>query len=308
MPAVVPIIVAGATYSGAAAAIGTAIAGAAIGTTAATAIGAGVIGAGASLATGKSLKESLTTGVISGLTAGVGSTIGSAMAGAGSAADAAFVAADAAQLAGQGLSEAAIAQNLIASGVNSAAAQTAAQMAASGATESAISGSLGSGTLYAPTEAQPAPIETATQTPVQEAMYPGTEVQQTYTPAPDSLQSALPELGVETQATTAPLTTAPGSFASAISPEATASGFGLLSPIPSPSLSVQDAFRAARLANNLMQQPQQQQQQQLPQQAMVPPNVDYNELLGLLSQRPTGTGLLGTQFKPQPTNLTSLIG
>lgn len=353
MPAVVPLVVAAGTYTGAAAAIGTAIAGSAIGATAATAIGAGVLGAGASLATGKSLQESLTTGVVSGLTAGIGSTIGSAMAGAGSAADAAFVAADAAQLAGQGLSEAAIAQNLVASGVNSAAAQTAAQMAIQGASESAISGSLGSGTLYEPS---PAPISDATygqnvpvepgvtatvpeQTPSGAGTYEsgqGIDVMSggqgllsggspTYTPLelaqsnidPGLLEAMSREQVIAETAQTPYFQAAqsnidPGLLESmtaeqvATSPVLTSDV--ILPSMASPAMSLQDAFRAARLANNLLKQPQQQQQQQLPQQPMTPPNVDYNELLGLLSQRPSGTGLLGTQFRPQPTNLTSLIG
>jgi hypothetical protein len=111
MPAAVPLLVSGAVATGAAATIGTALAGAAISSAVATGIGAAVIGAGAALATGQDVGDALTTGVVSGLTAGVGSSIGSAVAGAGTLSDAAFVAADAAQLAGQGLSEAAIAQN-----------------------------------------------------------------------------------------------------------------------------------------------------------------------------------------------------
>lgn len=289
MPAVVPLVVAGATYTGTAAAIGTAIAGATISAATATAIGAGVIGAGASLATGKSLQESLTTGVVSGLTAGIGSTIGSAVAGAGSAADAAFVAADASQLAAQGLSEAAITQSLVASGVSQSVAQTAAQSALSGATESAIAQSLGSGTLY---QTPPAPIETATAVPAEQVAYPGVGVEQTYTPAPGSLQEVLPGLGVQTQASAAPFTAAPGSFAAATAPAATAAGYGLLSPIQSPSLSMQDAFRTARLANSLLgEQPtQQQQQQQLPQQQAGA--VDLLRLPQLTAKTPGVSGLL----------------
>ena len=37
-------------------------------------------------------------------------------------------------------------------------------------------------------------------------------------------------------------------------------------------------------------------------------NIDYSQLLGLLSQRANATGLLGTRFQPQPINLASLLG
>jgi hypothetical protein len=296
MPAAVPLIVAGATATGAAAAVGTAIAGAAISTAAATAIGAGVIGAGASLATGKNLQESLTTGVVSGLTAGIGSTVGSAIAGAGSAADAAFIAADASQLAAQGLSEAAIAQNLVASGITQSAAQVAAQAAVSGATESAIAQTLGPGNYF-----NAAPIETATGVPANEAAYPGVGVEQTYTPAPGSFQEALPGLGVETQASAAPFTAVPGSFAAATAPAATAAGYGLLATPPSPALSLQDAFRGARLANSLLgEQPQQQpQRQDLP--PMQATGVDLLTLPNLQARTANVAGLLsplGVNMQP----------
>jgi hypothetical protein len=148
MPAVVPLVVGAAVATGTAAAIGTAIAGAAISTAVATGIGAAVVGAGTALATGQKPEDALKTAVVSGLTAGIGSSLGAAASGAGTMTDAAFVAADAAQLAGQGLSQAAIAQNLTFAGVNSAAAASAASLAAAGLTEAAISSSLGSGTLF----------------------------------------------------------------------------------------------------------------------------------------------------------------
>jgi hypothetical protein len=298
MPAAVPILVAGATATGAAAAVGTAIAGAAISTAAATAIGAGVIGAGASLATGKNLKESLTTGVVSGLTAGIGSSIGSAIAGAGSAADAAFIAADASQLAAQGLSEAAITQNIVATGVSQTVAQTAAQAALSGATEAAIAETLGPGTLF---QSPAAPIETATGVPAEQLAYPEVAVEQTYTPAPGSFQEALPEFGVQTQASAAPFTAAPGSFAAATAPAATAAGYGLLASPPSPALSLQDAFRTARLANSLLgEQPQPQQQRpDLP--PMQATGVDLLTLPNLQARTANVAGLLsplGVNMQP----------
>lgn len=288
MPAAIPLIVAGATYTGASVAIGTAIAGAAISTAAATAIGAAVIGTGAALATGSNIGDALKTGVISGATAGIGSSLGAAMSGAGSATDAMFVAADASQLAAQGLSEAAITQNLVATGIGSATAQTAAQMAVSGATEAAISKTLGSGELFA----TPAPIETAT-VPVSDLGYPGVPIEQTYTPAPGSFQEALPGLGVETQASAAPFTAAPGSFAAATSPIATAAGYGLLATPPSPALSLQDAFRTARLANSLLgEQPQQQQQQRPDLPPMQATGVDLLTLPNLQARTSNVAGLL----------------
>lgn len=74
------------------------------------------------------------------------------------------------------------------------------------------------------------------------------------------------------------------------------------------TLSIGDALRGARLANSLLNQPQQQQSAQDIGQPMSATGVDYSQLLGLLSQRARGTGLLGTQFQPQPINLVSLLG
>lgn len=299
MPVAVPLFVGLASYTGATAAIGTAIAGAAIGTAAATAIGAGVITAGVSLATGKNIGDSLKAGVIGGVTAGIGSTIGSAIAGAGSATDAVFVAADASQLAAQGLSEAAIAQNLAATGIGASAAQTAASMAVSGAAEFAISEALGPGSLFDKQTPLPASME--------ERLSPATgpvEIEQTYTPAPGSLQEALPGLGVETQASAAPFTAAPGSFAALTSPAATASGLGLLSTPPSPSVSLQDAFRAARLGSQLFgQQPQQPQPQPQQQQQQQQPytGVDLLQIPRTRAGFPNVAGLLSpTELQPTP--------
>ena len=70
------------------------------------------------------------------------SSAGAGAAGSAAAADAAFVAADAASLAGAGLSEAAIAQNLVAAGVEGFAAADAAALAASGLSEAAIAQNL----------------------------------------------------------------------------------------------------------------------------------------------------------------------
>lgn len=147
-----------------------------------------------------------------------------------------------------------------------------------------------------------APVSEAIPVSTNPARFPGVEVQQTYTPAPGSLQETLPNLGVSTQASTAPFTALPGTFQAA-----TAATDGLLSKIASPALSLQDALRGARLVSGLLTPQQQQQEQQqignLPQGV-----VDYSQLLGLLSQRARASGLLGTQFQPQPLNLTSLLG
>jgi len=86
MPVVAPLLVAGAVYSGAAAAIGTAIVGATVSTAIATAVGAGIVGTAAGLATGQKFEDALKTGVMSGLTAGIGGTIGAAVAPGSSAA------------------------------------------------------------------------------------------------------------------------------------------------------------------------------------------------------------------------------
>lgn len=148
-----------------------------------------------------------------------------------------------------------------------------------------------------------APISEAIPVSTNPVRFPGVEVQPTYTPSPGSFQEALPGLGVSTQASTAPFTALPGTFQAA-----TAATDGLLSKIASPSLSLTDALRGARLVSGLLT-PQQQQQMEQQQIGNLPQGlVDYSQLLGLLSQRARGTGLLGTQFQPQPLNLTSLLG
>ena len=304
MPAAVPLLVGGAVATGAAATIGTALAGAAISSAVATGIGAAVIGTGAALATGQDVGDALTTGVVSGLTAGVGSSIGSAVAGAGTLSDAAFVAADAAQLAGQGLSEAAIAQNLVSTGVSSATASTAASLAASGATEAAISSSLGSGSLFTqPTPLPPttAPIVDATPVPAGELAFPAREVAPNFTPAPGSFQEALPGLGVETAASAAPFTASAGSFQAALP--------SLLTPAAaiSSSIGITDALRGLNLANQLMGGQQQTgvgvPQQQAP---FQPAGVDYSGILGLLGRQastPNIQGLLGPAQIRYPNSL-----
>jgi hypothetical protein len=89
-------------------------------------------------------------------------TLGAGAAGAGAAADASFIAADASQLAAQGLSQAAIEQNLVASGVDSFLAADAAQLALQGIGPDQMTGlltqSAGGTSMFAPTAAGAASV------------------------------------------------------------------------------------------------------------------------------------------------------
>lgn len=69
-----------------------------------------------------------------------------------------------------------------------------------------------------------------------------------------------------------------------------------------------DVLRAANTIRQLTTQPEQPQGQ--PQQVAqtAPGMVDYSGLLNLLASRARTSGLLGTQFQPQPINLASLLG
>lgn len=104
---------------------------------------AAAVAAGKTALQGGSFEDILTSAASSAIGAQVGGLLDSGTA------DAAFAAADAAQLAGQGLSNAAIAQTLSASGVDPVLAASAADMAASGASASSIASSLsGFGDVY----------------------------------------------------------------------------------------------------------------------------------------------------------------
>jgi hypothetical protein len=78
------------------------------------------------------------------------------------------------------------------------------------------------------------------------------------------------------------------------------------------TISLGDASRALRLANNLINPPQAGGgggggvDQGGAQQSMA--GVDYSGLYNLLAQRAAGGGLLGTRYQPQPINLASLLG
>ena len=77
------------------------------------------------------------------------------------------------------------------------------------------------------------------------------------------------------------------------------------------TISPRDAFRAARLANSLLNPPEAGGAgggvaQDSAQQTMA--GVDYSGLYNLLAQRALAGGLLGTRYQPQSINLASLLG
>jgi hypothetical protein len=149
-------------------------------------------------------------------------------------------------------------------------------------------------TVDATAGSTPAPIVDATVvTP--EQTYPGVE-KGAFTPAPGSLQATLPELGVQTAAS-APYTAIPGSI------EAMLAGTPIAGA--NPAISVQDAFRGARMIQGLLNKPQSPQVNpyQLMQQ-QGPGSVSYEELLGLLN-RPRATTL--SAYQPQQQSPYSLI-
>jgi hypothetical protein len=144
----------------------------------------------------------------------------------------------------------------------------------------------------------PAPISDATVvTP--EQTYPGVE-QNAFTPAPGSLQAELPSLGVETAASSAPYTAIPGSI------EAQLAGTPIAGA--NPAISLQDAFRGARMVQGLLNRPQQQQVNpyMLMNQQQQPGVVSYEELLGLLNRPMASTPNVYQSLAPQQ-NPYSLI-
>lgn len=93
----------------------------------------------------------------------------------------------------------------------------------------------------------------------------------------------------------------------------TQAGVGGTPLIPSPTMSLSDVFRTARMASGalsaLQPQPVQQPQYGMPDQSgFNPSGVDYSQLLAMLAARARSAGLLGTQFQPRQSNLTGLIG
>lgn len=145
----------------------------------------------------------------------------------------------------------------------------------------------------------PAPISDATVvTP--EQTYPGVE-QNAFTPAPGSLQAELPNLGVETAASSAPYTAIPGSI------EAQLAGTPIAGA--NPAISLQDAFRGARLVQGLLNRPQQPQTNpyMLMNQQQQPGLVSYEELLGLLNRPMASTPNVYQALAPAQQNPYSLI-
>lgn len=146
--------------------------------------------------------------------------------------------------------------------------------------------------------ASAAPISDATVvTP--EQTYPGVE-QNAFTPAPGSLQAELPNLGVETAASSAPYTAIPGSI------EAQLAGTPIAGA--NPAISLQDAFRGARMVQGLLNRPQQPQVNpyMLMNQQQQPGVVSYEELLGLLNRPMASTSNVYQALAPQQ-NPYSLI-
>jgi len=138
--------------------------------------------------------------------------------------------------------------------------------------------------------------------------YPGVPVEQTYTPAPGSFQEALPNLGVETQASQAPFTAAPDSFAAATAPAATMAGYGLLSSPESSTISLQQALRGAQLANQLMNPPEQPGMPRMDQGGgMQARGVDYSGLLGLMQGR-VGMPNISNLLAPAQIRYPTLLG
>lgn len=157
-------------------------------------------------------------------------------------------------------------------GVNTAAT-TAASTAVPGTFSAALPG------LLAPTAAG-APIYFANAVPAEQLAYPATQVGAGATPVPGSLQARLGELGVQTAATAAPATAAPGSFQAATPSllSNAAAGSGAL-----------DTLRSINSVRNMLTQPTVQQQAGLLSggQASQPRGVDFsplyqNSMVGLL--------------------------
>jgi len=196
--------------------------------------------------------------------------------------------------------------------------------AGAGAAGGGIVGTPGVSTIFpvaaptAPTVSTIAPIATATAVPAAQLAYPGLEVAPTFTPAPDSLQAALPSLGVETAASAAPFTAAPGSFQAALPALGIATSPSLATNLASSGsgISTTDVLRAARGLLGAGQNPVV--PQGMPrQQAGQRGAVDYSGVLGLLQQQARTPGVSSltapAQLMPryQPTllpNITSLLG
>lgn len=162
-----------------------------------------------------------------------------------------------------------------------AAAGGGAAAAGGGAAAGGIVGTPGVSTIFpvaapvAPTVTSIAPIATA-----------GGAALGAFTPAPGSLQAALPGMGVETAASAGGFTAAPGSFQAALPGLGIASAPSLAGNLATSSgISATDALRLANQARGLLgagQNPIVPQQQGLPQGGGQAQGVDYSGLLSLL--------------------------
>lgn len=128
------------------------------------------------------------------------------------------------------------------------------------------------------------------------SLYPAVQVAPSFTPAPGSLQAALPGLGVETAASAAPFTAIPGSFQAALPVLGIASAPSLAGNLAAASSgpSITDALRVANQAQGLLGAgqpviPQAPQQQGLPGRAAG--TVDYSGILALLQRQATTPGV-----------------
>jgi len=200
---------------------------------------------------------------------------------------------------------------------------------AAGSAAGGIVGTPGVSTIFpvaapvAPTVTTLAPIATATAVPAVQLAFPGLEVAPTFTPAPGSLQAALPGLGVETAASAAPFTAVPGSFQAALPALGIASApslAGNLATSAGSGISAMDGLRIANMAQGLLgagQNPIIPQQQGLPQGGGGSQGVDYSGLLSLLQLQARTPGVSSltapAQLRQiyQPTllpNVLSLLG
>jgi hypothetical protein len=274
-------------------------------------------------------------------TAYVGADIASGLgSGAGSITDAAFVAADASQLAAQGLGEAAITQNLLATGVNQATAQTAATLALSGATEAAIANQLGSGSLFdnIPKEVLDLPKidllgdvtfpEEGLQVPAIDSAQVSLLPEGTVLPGEGLLAPTLPSIGAMggaqglsvgvpggtiTQAGLTPTGSVPvlGDSSSFINdPNVLGQPVIAVEPLPTTPIGIEDLIKGVGAVDQLLNPPDAGGRTQVPMDTgggMRAQGVDYSGLLSLLQARasaPNIVGLLG----PAQIRYSSLLG
>ena len=137
------------------------------------------------------------------------------------------------------------------------------QLAGAGAAAGAAYNPMAGAELAFASEA--APIVTATAVPAAELAYPSTQIGAGASVVPNTLQAELAKLGVQTAATMAPATAAPGSFQAALP--------SLLSAGGTAGVSLLDAARGANALKDLVFKPPQPGQQQQP---MVRPQSQFS--------------------------------